>query len=35
MPGGGTAVTASGLDSGKKNPIVGILMASFAAFGEL
>jgi SP family sugar:H+ symporter-like MFS transporter len=35
MPGGGTAVTASGLDTGKKNPIVGILMASFAAFGGI
>jgi SP family sugar:H+ symporter-like MFS transporter len=35
MPGGGTAVAAAGLDGGKKSSIVGILMASFAAFGGI
>ncbi|PVG01908.1 hypothetical protein CPB86DRAFT_780779 [Serendipita vermifera] len=33
MPGGGAAVAAAGMEGGKKSSIVGILMASFAAFG--
>ncbi|CAG7847738.1 Probable glucose transporter rco-3 [Serendipita indica DSM 11827] len=35
MPGGGAAVSASGMQRGQKSHVVGILMASFAAFGGI
>ncbi|KAG8755415.1 hypothetical protein FRC14_004065 [Serendipita sp. 396] len=35
MPGGAAALPSSGMDTGKKSSVVGILMSCFAAFGTI